>query len=182
MATHWVFQIPQRHVERELVAAHGDGFATFAEGVAKGLGTKTFLIWQTVVVILWITLNLVGLTVWHWDPYPFILLNLGFSTQAAYAAPFIMFVGNRQEKRAKIRADIEFENDLRNRVYITALCHKLGVSVEELENVVQQELTSVRDQEVQADMTAQPRHKAIVDSASTDIQSAVQEKTDNGAT
>jgi uncharacterized membrane protein len=60
--------------------------------------------WQTVLVIVWITLNLfaVGL---RWDPYPFILLNLAFSTQAAYAAPLILLAQNRQENRDKVALD-----------------------------------------------------------------------------
>ncbi|MCE9515325.1 MAG: DUF1003 domain-containing protein [Mycobacterium sp.] len=73
----------------------------FSESVARFLGTGRFLMWQTILVIVWITLNLfaVGL---RWDPYPFILLNLAFSTQAAYAAPLILLAQNRQENRDKV--------------------------------------------------------------------------------
>jgi len=59
-----------------------------ADSVANGMGSWRFIIIQTVLVILWMGLNLIGL-IFHWDPYPFILLNLLFSTQAAYAAPII---------------------------------------------------------------------------------------------
>src|ERR1700743_2753429 len=75
-----------------------DAFGKFAEGLARFLGTGRFLVAQTVIVIGWIILNVVGL-VHHWDPYPFILLNLAFSTQAAYAAPLILLAQNRQDER-----------------------------------------------------------------------------------
>ena len=65
------------------------------------MGTGTFLFWQTMLVITWITLNIVGVG-FGWDPYPFILLNLAFSTQAAYAAPLILLAQNRQDDRDRI--------------------------------------------------------------------------------
>jgi uncharacterized membrane protein len=73
----------------------------YSESIARFLGTGRYLMWQTILVIVWITLNLfaVGL---RWDPYPFILLNLAFSTQAAYAAPLILLAQNRQENRDKV--------------------------------------------------------------------------------
>lgn len=76
----------------------------FSESIARFLGTGRYLMWQTIFVIVWICLNLfaVGL---RWDPYPFILLNLAFSTQAAYAAPLILLAQNRQENRDKVALD-----------------------------------------------------------------------------
>ncbi len=81
-----------------------DAFGRFSEAIARFLGTGRFLVGQTVLVIAWIALNTFGL-VNHWDPYPFILLNLAFSTQAAYAAPLILLAQNRQDDRD--RANIE---------------------------------------------------------------------------
>jgi uncharacterized membrane protein len=78
-----------------------DAFARFSERIARFLGTGRFLAVQTVVVIVWITLNLVAVSL-RWDPYPFILLNLAFSTQAAYAAPLILLAQNRQDDRDRI--------------------------------------------------------------------------------
>ena len=75
-----------------------DAFARFSERIARFLGTGRFLAAQTVIVIVWITLNLVAVSL-RWDPYPFILLNLAFSTQAAYAAPLILLAQNRQDDR-----------------------------------------------------------------------------------
>ena len=75
-----------------------DAFGRFSEGLARLLGTGKYLVAQTIFVIVWIALN--GLVfVHHWDPYPFILLNLAFSTQAAYAAPLILLAQNRQDER-----------------------------------------------------------------------------------
>jgi uncharacterized membrane protein len=73
----------------------------FSESIARFLGTGRFLMWQTILVIVWITLNLFAVRL-RWDPYPFILLNLAFSTQAAYAAPLILLAQNRQENRDKV--------------------------------------------------------------------------------
>ena len=78
-----------------------DAFARMSERVARFLGTGRFLAIQTVIVAIWIALNLTGL-VQHWDPYPFILLNLAFSTQAAYAAPLILLAQNRQDDRDRV--------------------------------------------------------------------------------
>jgi len=86
-----------------------DAFGRFAEGMARFLGTGRFIVGQTVLVIGWIILNTVG-AIKHWDPYPFILLNLAFSTQAAYAAPLILLAQNRQDDRD--RANIERDREV----------------------------------------------------------------------
>jgi uncharacterized membrane protein len=74
------------------------------ESVARFFGTGTYLLIQTVVVLVWIALNVSAITL-RWDPYPFILLNLAFSTQAAYAAPLILLAQNRQENRDRVTVD-----------------------------------------------------------------------------
>jgi uncharacterized membrane protein len=71
------------------------------ESVARFFGTGRYLLLQTLVVIAWIVLNVTAVGL-RWDPYPFILLNLAFSTQAAYAAPLILLAQNRQENRDRI--------------------------------------------------------------------------------
>ena len=73
----------------------------FGERFARFLGTGRYLAMQTVFVVIWILLNLFALQL-QWDPYPFILLNLAFSTQAAYAAPLILLAQNRQENRDRV--------------------------------------------------------------------------------
>ncbi len=82
-----------------------DSFARFSERIARFLGTGRFLAIQTVLVLLWIALNVVLAVQDQWDPYPFILLNLAFSTQAAYAAPLILLAQNRQDDRDRVSLD-----------------------------------------------------------------------------
>ena len=77
-----------------------EAFGRFSESIARYLGTARFLVIQTVVVAIWIALNSAAVA-WRWDPYPFILLNLAFSTQAAYAAPLILLAQSRQEARER---------------------------------------------------------------------------------
>ncbi len=81
-----------------------DVVGVYAERVARFLGTGRYLLIQTVIVIVWILLN-IGVFAFEWDTYPFILLNLAFSTQAAYAAPLILLAQNRQENRDRISLD-----------------------------------------------------------------------------
>ncbi|AZG44797.1 DUF1003 domain-containing protein [Gordonia insulae] len=81
-----------------------DVVGVYAERIARFLGTGRYLAIQTVLVIVWVALNLIAVS-WRWDPYPFILLNLAFSTQAAYAAPLILLAQNRQENRDKVALD-----------------------------------------------------------------------------
>jgi uncharacterized membrane protein len=89
-----------------------DAFARFAERLARFLGTGRYLVAQTALVFVWITLNVVAASL-RWDPYPFILLNLAFSTQAAYAAPLILLAQNRQADRD--RAELERDRELNAR-------------------------------------------------------------------
>jgi uncharacterized membrane protein len=77
-----------------------DAFGRGAERTARFFGTPQYILGQTLVVIVWIALNSLALT-FRWDPYPFILLNLAFSTQAAYAAPLILLAQTRQADRDK---------------------------------------------------------------------------------
>ncbi|WP_409431201.1 DUF1003 domain-containing protein [Mycobacterium sp. SMC-16] len=73
----------------------------FSESIARFLGTGKYLLIQTVIVVIWIAFNLIAISL-QFDPYPFILLNLAFSTQAAYAAPLILLAQNRQENRDRV--------------------------------------------------------------------------------
>ena len=72
-----------------------------ADKIASGIGSWTFLIVQSFAVMLWVTLNVIGL-VNHWDPFPFILLNLLFSVQAAYTGPVLLLAGNRQSQKDRL--------------------------------------------------------------------------------
>src|SRR5438046_8368916 len=81
-----------------------EAFGRFSETIARTLGTARFLVIQTVVVVLWISFNAAAAAL-RYDPYPFILLNLAFSTQAAYAAPLILLAQNRQDERDRAQID-----------------------------------------------------------------------------
>ena len=85
-----------------------DAFGRFAERLARFLGTGRYIVAQTIFVIIWIAINLTAASL-RWDPYPFILLNLAFSTQAAYAAPLILLAQNRQADRD--REEVERDRD-----------------------------------------------------------------------
>ncbi len=81
-----------------------DAFGRYAEHAARFFGTPGYIVGQTVAVAIWIVLNSIAV-IQHWDPYPFILLNLAFSTQAAYAAPLILLAQTRQAERDKVAGD-----------------------------------------------------------------------------
>ena len=99
---HFRFHLPHTHLH----SVFGDDwFALKAESFARFFGTPTFLIGQTVVVTIWIVLNAIG--VMHFDIYPFILLNLAFSLQAAYAAPLILLAQTRQADRDKAHTEAD---------------------------------------------------------------------------
>jgi len=78
-----------------------EAMGQFTESIARFFGTGRYLLIQTIIVLLWIALNVSAVTL-RWDPYPFILLNLAFSLQAAYAAPLILLAQNRQENRDRV--------------------------------------------------------------------------------
>jgi uncharacterized membrane protein len=106
---HFRFHLPHGH----LTSVFGnDWFALKAEAFARFFGTPFFLVAQTLIVGVWIVLNIVGVT--HFDLYPFILLNLAFSLQAAYAAPLILLAQTRQADRDKAHseADAQHREDL----------------------------------------------------------------------
>jgi len=88
-----------------------------ADGLAKVMGSWAFIITQSIVLAFWIALNVLAL-LRHWDPYPFILLNLAFSTQAAYAAPLILLAQNRQADRD--RGETERDRDINFRTQADA--------------------------------------------------------------
>jgi uncharacterized membrane protein len=90
-------------VEQQHGAFGQDRFGQAAERAARFFGTPQYIIGQTIVVLGWIALNSVAV-IRHWDPYPYILLNLAFSTQAAYAAPLILLAETRQAARDKTAA------------------------------------------------------------------------------
>ena len=92
-------------VRRHRGAFGDDAFGRRAEALARFFGTPEYIVAQSVVVVIWIVLNSLAV-ISKWDPYPFILLNLAFSTQAAYAAPLILLAQTRQADRDKEHGDM----------------------------------------------------------------------------
>lgn len=113
------------------------GFGSrLADSVAKGMGSWKFIIVQTILVLLWMGLNLIGF-VYHWDAYPFILLNLVFSTQAAYAAPIIMMAQNRQNDRDRLQAQADYQTNIDAKLEIEALTQKLNqLEIDKLDKII----------------------------------------------
>jgi uncharacterized membrane protein len=94
-------KLDQPLISRRRLDIDPELIARLSERLARFLGTGRYLAIQTIIVIVWVALNVVA-TAWRWDPYPFILLNLAFSTQAAYAAPLILLAQNRQDDRDRV--------------------------------------------------------------------------------
>jgi uncharacterized membrane protein len=107
-----------------------------ADHVAKGMGSWRFIVIQTLIVGIWMALNIIGIIA-HWDPYPFILLNLLFSTQAAYAAPIIMMAQNRQNERDRAQALDDYQTNITAKKEIEELQLKLtSIEVDKLDKIL----------------------------------------------
>ena len=111
-------------------------FGQLSEDIARYFGTARYLFIQSVIVVIWIALNIL---VWarsiRWDPYPFILLNLAFSTQAAYAAPLILLAQNRQANRDKVQVEQDRareERSIANTEYLVREVAALRLAVNDL--------------------------------------------------
>lgn len=147
----------------QLTSAFGSGaFGQKAESFARYFGTPQFLLTQTAIVAIWIVLNVAGIT--HFDVYPFILLNLAFSLQAAYAAPLILLAETRQADRDKALSEADAHHRealavaaeqrqqhlaaqdaqllalLRQNTEMTKLTHQLSQRIETLTTAVHQQL------------------------------------------
>jgi len=121
------------HAEHEQSMTFGQ---RLADSVATGMGSWRFIIIQTIIVILWMMLNIVAF-IYHWDPYPYILLNLLFSTQAAYAAPIIMMAQNRQNERDRAQANADYQTNCEAKEEIEQLQIRLNnIEVEKLDKII----------------------------------------------
>ncbi len=107
-----------------------------ADALADAMGSWRFIILQTIIVIVWMSLNIVGF-INHWDPFPFILLNLLFSTQAAYAAPIIMMSQNRQADRDRHQAEEDYRTNIEAKKEIEELQQALArIENEKLDKIL----------------------------------------------
>jgi uncharacterized membrane protein len=98
VATDHLHPVNQVHIDEATLGER------LADRVAAVLGSWPFLITQTVLILIWVALNVIGF-INHWDPYPFILLNLCFSLQAAYTGPILLVAGNRQSQLDRLRLE-----------------------------------------------------------------------------
>ena len=142
-------------------------FGRLSESLARFMGTGTFLFWQTLIVIIWISLNLFAVS-YQWDPYPFILLNLAFSTQAAYAAPLILLAQNRQENRDRVALEEDRRRAEQTKADTEFLARELAalrIAVGEVatRDYLRREVDDLRDLLTQIQ---QPRPKAAKDGSS----------------
>ena len=107
-----------------------------ADWVATGMGSWRFIVWQTIIVAIWMVLNTIAWK-YHWDAYPFILLNLVFSTQAAYAAPIIMMAQNRQNDRDRVQAAADYKTNCEAKEEIEELQKRLNsIEVDKLDKII----------------------------------------------
>ena len=132
------------HYRSRVNQAHHDQATAgerLADSIAAGIGSWTFLIVQTILVLLWVALNLLGLFAFRWDPYPFILLNLMFSVQAAYTGPVLLLAGNRQAQKDRLtleHAALEAERaDEPDRQILTEIEHNTEITVQVLRRLEQ---------------------------------------------
>ena len=133
------------------LAGDPDLFGRFAERFARYMGTANFLLYMTVFVLVWIAINVIGLFGLKWDPYPFILLNLFFSTQASYAAPLILLAQNRQDDRDRVQIEQDRSRNERNLAdteYLTREVAALRISLREVatRDFVRSELRSLLEE------------------------------------
>ena len=116
----------------------GDGFGKFAEATARFMGSPKFILYMTIFVVSWIAANVVLYKVsekYAWDPYPFILLNLAFSTQASYSAPLILLAQNRQDDRDRVQAEQDrqrAERNLADTEYLTREIAGLRIALQDV--------------------------------------------------
>jgi uncharacterized membrane protein len=108
-----------------------------SDTITKVMGSWQFIIWQTLIVLIWMILNIIGF-VHHWDVYPFVLLNLIFSTQAAYAAPIIMMSQNRQNQRDREQALHDYQVNIAAKKEIEDIQRQLSkIEVDKLDKILQ---------------------------------------------
>ncbi|OKL48110.1 DUF1003 domain-containing protein [Boudabousia marimammalium] len=155
-----------------------ESFGKFSENFAKFMGTPRFLLYMTAFVVIWIAINLIGIYGYRFDEYPFILLNLMFSTQASYAAPLILLAQNRQDDRDRVTAEQDrqrAERNLADTEYLTREIASLRLAMRDVatRDFVRSELRDMLDdliEEIRAEnqnSDAEQLSAAAEDSSST---------------
>ncbi|WP_024799960.1 DUF1003 domain-containing protein [Nocardia sp. BMG51109] len=126
-----------------------EAMARTSEQIARFLGTGRYLMLQTIIVVVWVVLNVFAVRL-RWDPYPFILLNLAFSTQAAYAAPLILLAQNRQDNRDRVSLEEDRARALQTKADTEFLARELAalrIAVGEVatRDYLRRELEDIKD-------------------------------------
>jgi len=138
------------------VSIDPETFGRLSERLARFLGTGKFLFWQTLLVLVWITLNLTAVSL-RWDPYPFILLNLAFSTQAAYAAPLILLAQNRQDNRDRVALEEDRARAARTKEDTEFLARELAALRIAVGEVATRDYLRSELDRLRTDLNAKPR-------------------------
>jgi uncharacterized membrane protein len=139
--------IRKRAAERDVNKRYESSLSTgqrIADGVAATMGSWRFIIIQSFILLVWIALNATELIFHAWDPYPFILLNLALSFQAAYAAPIIMMSQNRQSAKDRLGAEL----DLQTNIKAETLIEELHGSMDDLRMEKWSELLRIQQQQI----------------------------------
>jgi uncharacterized membrane protein len=139
-----------------------DAAGIFAETFARFFGTVRFLVIQTIIVAFWIAFNVIAFT-FHFDPYPFILLNLMFSTQAAYAAPLILLAQNRQTDRDRLQGERDREANARTVAAMDFLAREIAAIRISLESKIDREDLDDAIQRLTEAIEALPRRTPVHD-------------------
>ena len=128
-----------------------DTFGRFAEKFARNMGTAKFLVYMTVFVLLWVTINVIGIVGHIWDKYPFIFLTLLLSLQASYAAPLILLAQNRQTDRDRVALEQDrasYERNLADTEFLTREVASLRIALRDMatRDFLRSELRSLLDE------------------------------------
>ncbi|MBK1788909.1 DUF1003 domain-containing protein [Prauserella cavernicola] len=159
-----------RRPRRFAVNVDVEAFGRFSERLARFLGTGKYLFWQTLIVIVWIALNLTAVSL-RWDPYPFILLNLAFSTQAAYAAPLILLAQNRQDDRDRVSLEEDRLRSAQTKADTEYLARELAALRLAVGEVATRDYLRGELDKLREDLNGQPRSMRRANATASDRRS-----------
>lgn len=134
--SHFKHDHPEVQNVNEIVARQTTIGQKVADVVATQMGSWKFIIIQSIFLLIWLVLNVTAF-IYHWDPYPFILMNLLLSLQAAYTAPIIMMSQNRQAERDRLEAKNDYTINLKTEEEVRAILDHLHAQNEALDKIYQ---------------------------------------------
>ena len=139
--------VPSRHPVNQIAVDEASVGERLADQIAAGIGSWRFLIVQTIAVCTWVALNVVGF-INRWDPYPFVLLNLLFSVQAAYTGPVLLLAGNRQSQKDRLTLEHAAgegdKTDKQNVEILTRIAENTELTVQILQHLDEQRAELIR--------------------------------------